>query len=90
MNTETVNLKSAITFRVNIMGKAQAFTTRAFRGERRHRGNIPEKHDHVAYHVEEIALDSTTTPWLKLTETTVITVLWSNVLAVQYDTAAGA
>lgn len=85
---ETVNLKTAITFRVVLHDKPCAFTTKTFRGKRsgRHVVTIPSPTDRVSYQVQEIAIDSTL-PWL--TVDVGIDVLWSNVLSVQREKEEG-
>jgi hypothetical protein len=80
---ETVNLKTAITFRLVLHGKPAAFTTRAFRGERLQTRTVPEPREEMPYRVHEIAIDSNTMPWLDLQPTVTVRVLWSNVLSVQ-------
>jgi hypothetical protein len=82
---ETVNLKTAITFRLMLHGKPAAFTTRTFRGQRAYRVNVPESKDLVKYAVYDIALDSESLPWLSLDPQVNVSVLWSNVLAVQAE-----
>ena len=86
---EVVNLKAAITFRVQLAPeqKPVAWSTKTFRGKRG-RGEVPDPKEHVSFDVHEIALaDSDSVPWYPLSPPQRITVIWSNVLSVQYEDA---
>jgi hypothetical protein len=79
-----VNLKSALTFRIDLAGKAVAWSSKTFRAIRQPQ-TIPEPKEHVAFDVTEIALDSRDVPWYSLNPPIRISVLWSNVLSVQHE-----
>jgi hypothetical protein len=84
---ETINLKTAITFRV-LLGEEErevAFSTKTFRAKRCTYGKIPEPKDHVPFEVAAITIDAKE-PWFDLPKPALVTVIWSNVLSVQYDT----
>lgn len=84
---EIVNLKSAITFRVELTeSQAVAWSTKTFRGKRG-RPETPDPKEHVVFDVYEIAIDSRDIPWYEFRKPQRITVLWSNVLSVQYEDA---
>ena len=85
-----VNLKSAVTFRVDLKVReghvVVAWSTKTFRAEKGP-STIPEPKQHVAFDVTEIALDSRDTPWYHLNPPIRMSVLWSNVLSVQHEDA---
>jgi hypothetical protein len=85
---EVVNLKSAITFRVELLPEQiVAWSTKSFRGKRGGTGTKPEPKEHVVFDVHEIAIESRDCPWYRFMKPQRITVLWSNVLSVQYEEA---
>ena len=84
---EVVNLKAAITFRIPLTEEQTvAWSTKSFRGKRG-RPETPDPKDHVTFDVYEITIDSRDIPWFAFNQPQRITVLWSNVLSVQYEDA---
>lgn len=84
---EVVNLKSAITFRVELTPEQTvAWSTKTFRGKRG-RPDIPDPKEHVIFDVAEIMLADSTIQWFALAKPQRISVVWSNVLSVQYEEA---
>jgi len=87
---ETVNLKTAITFRVKIGSEVAsqicAFTTKTFRGERNTHYDAAKPSDHIPYRVHDILIEGSQ-PWYTLQEPLGMLVLSSNILSRQPEAA---